>query len=343
MADNIIISRAEAPGTRTIDMSFSAPPPPKASPIPTSSAASAGAKQSQSPAITLDRPTLASSGRPGGSPSSSFQKQRPASLYRPTSSPQAPARRTAPPPQTHRMMAQPPTDPRSLRGTYQAFANTEGLDDEDGMEDEDDELGGGGDDGFGGGGGGFDDEDDLGLGLGDDDGGMEEEAQTPQPSPGFPSLDSEKSDIIMKLMRLAKRGFKTARSFSMQSDIEEMRLELKRQQMESSLEGAIAFQRKGLVAISGGIEFMNRKFGRGYMMLDGWVSERRILDRSIRMTRSHLAPLSTDPRPSPCRASAFTTRWGRQVGTASSSASGKNTVRRGARCLRSWNCSLVRN
>lgn len=262
MAD-IIISKADSPGTRTIDMSFSAPAPPRQS-----SPAAPG--QTSSPAITLDSPA-----KDGGR----LQRQT-AAPYRPRATPQQQVlRRTPPPTQTQppRMRAsQPPTDPRSLRGTYQAFANTDGLDDYDddddgnGLGDEDDELGGGGGGGGGGGfggGGDFDDEDDLGLG---EDNGMEEEQQVPTPSPGFASLDDEKADLILRLMRLAKRGFKSARSFTMQSNIEEMRLELQRQQMESSLEGAIAFQRKGLIAISGGLEFANKRFGRNYLMLDGW-------------------------------------------------------------------------
>ena len=91
-----------------------------------------------------------------------------------------------------------------------------------------------------------------------------------RPSEGFRSLDEEKSDIIFKLTRFKKRGLPGLRNFTVHSDIRELRAELKRIKTELDMDASVKFQRKMLLAVVGGIEFINRKYSPFDLQLDGW-------------------------------------------------------------------------
>ena len=250
----LIVTKAGAPGSRTIDLTGAAYPASAPAPSPTAAATS--------PRITLETQAAA--------PPPAPQARKPLASFRPSQQQRPAFRRPSAPPAARA----PPVDPRSLRGSYQAFANAnmdigdDDDDDDDGGEDDmDGEDPRGGRSGLGGGQ--EEDDDDDGYDFGGE-GEEEEEAPLPVPGPGFSSLDDEKSDIIVRLSRLAKRNFKSMRSFSMVSDISEMRVELLRLQTEADLEASIRFQRRALVACSSGLEFVNKRYGKDYAKLDGW-------------------------------------------------------------------------
>ena len=121
--------------------------------------------------------------------------------------------------------------------------------------------------------------DDASLADGDDvspeDGGGEGgEASDPlRPSPGYLSLEDEKCDILAKLDRLKKQGRYTSKSFTIFSDIREMRAELARVRTQIDLEASIRFQRKMLMAAVSALEFGNKKFNVADLHLDGWSEQ----------------------------------------------------------------------
>lgn len=162
---------------------------------------------------------------------------------------------------------------REVQSALAGLANPNKLrppqDDEDDEDDEggydEDSEGGGGDDGDGGDTG--DDDDDLDD-LPDDE--NEEFEDELKPAEGFRTLDDEKADIVFKLGRYRKRGMQGLRAFTVHSDIRELRAELKRVKTELDLDSSIKFQRKVMMAVVSGIEFMNRKYSPFELQLDGW-------------------------------------------------------------------------
>lgn len=168
---------------------------------------------------------------------------------------------------------------REMRDTFGGLANPSKLlppeDDEDDFDDDDDE--------------GFSDEgSDPGSGGGSGDGGSEDggsgDEDVPdlpddehepfedelKPSEGFRTLEEEKADIMFKLSRLKKQGLPGLRQFTVHSDIRDMRTELKRIKTELELDSSIKFQRKMLMAVVSGLEFVNKKYSPLELQLDGW-------------------------------------------------------------------------
>jgi hypothetical protein len=84
---------------------------------------------------------------------------------------------------------------------------------------------------------------------------------------------NEKKEILYQMDRLETKGFRLPRKFTMQSNIEEMRAEYHRILREKEIDASIRFQRKMLMALVTGIEFMNTKFDPFDVKLDGWSEQ----------------------------------------------------------------------
>jgi hypothetical protein len=80
----------------------------------------------------------------------------------------------------------------------------------------------------------------------------------------------EKKEILYQMDRLESKGYKLPRNFSMQSDLEEMRAEYHRIVREKEIDASIRFQRKALMFLVSGVEFMNTRFDPIAAKLDGW-------------------------------------------------------------------------
>lgn len=81
---------------------------------------------------------------------------------------------------------------------------------------------------------------------------------------------NEKKEILYQMDRLESKGYRLPRKFSMQSDLEEMRVEYHRILREKEVDASIRFQRKMLMALVTGIEFLNTRFDPFDIKLDGW-------------------------------------------------------------------------
>jgi len=92
----------------------------------------------------------------------------------------------------------------------------------------------------------------------------------PQPSAGYTSIEDEKADLLNKLSRLEKKGFKTSTKLSAYSEIEQIRTEYKRIMYQIESDQGIKFARRILVACVTGVEFLNSKFDPFDVRLDGW-------------------------------------------------------------------------
>ena len=86
----------------------------------------------------------------------------------------------------------------------------------------------------------------------------------------FAEIQNEKFEILCNLERLEARGVKVSKSFSMDSDFDEMKTEYDRIKRKLEVDKSVRFQRKMLVAFVTAIEFLNSKFDPAGVKLDGW-------------------------------------------------------------------------
>ena len=91
-----------------------------------------------------------------------------------------------------------------------------------------------------------------------------------QPSPGYKTIDEEKSDLLNKLGRLEKRGFNINKSLNAYSAVDDLRTEVKRITYSIDVDKSIKFSRRMLIACVTGIEFLNKKYNPFEIQLDGW-------------------------------------------------------------------------
>lgn len=83
----------------------------------------------------------------------------------------------------------------------------------------------------------------------------------------------EKKEILYQMDRLEAKGYRLPRKFSMQSDLEEMRSEYHRILREKEVDASVRFQRKMMMALVTGVEFLNGKFDPFSVQLDGWSEQ----------------------------------------------------------------------
>ena len=103
-----------------------------------------------------------------------------------------------------------------------------------------------------------------------DDDDFSEQPSGPQPSAGYSSIEDEKADLLNKLARLEKKGFKTSATLTAYSEIEQIRTEYKRIMFQIESDQGIKFARRILMACVTGLEFVNKKFDPFDVQLDGW-------------------------------------------------------------------------
>lgn len=79
-----------------------------------------------------------------------------------------------------------------------------------------------------------------------------------------------KREILYQFDRLERKGFKVPKKFNMTSDIEEMKQELERIKNDKDVDISVKFQRRMMMALITGSEFVNNKFNPFDFKLDGW-------------------------------------------------------------------------
>lgn len=84
---------------------------------------------------------------------------------------------------------------------------------------------------------------------------------------------NEKREILYQLDRLESKGYRLPRKFTIQSDLEEMRAEFHRVLREKEVDASVRFQRKMMMALVTGIEFLNTRFDPFEVKLDGWSEQ----------------------------------------------------------------------
>ena len=83
-------------------------------------------------------------------------------------------------------------------------------------------------------------------------------------------IDREKAELLYQFDRMTKKGMNVPKQFSMDSNLEEMRVEFERLKRDKEVDASIAFQQKLLTAFTTGVEFLNTRFDPFDVKLDGW-------------------------------------------------------------------------
>lgn len=86
----------------------------------------------------------------------------------------------------------------------------------------------------------------------------------------YEEMQQDKFNLLCNLERLEARGIKVSKTFSMESDYEEMKREYERIKIKLDVDKSVRFQRKMLTAFVTAIEFLNNKFDPMDIKLDGW-------------------------------------------------------------------------
>lgn len=87
---------------------------------------------------------------------------------------------------------------------------------------------------------------------------------------GKHEINNLKRELLYQFDRLEKKGVKMPKKFTMSSDLQEMRAEYERLKRDREADVSIQFQRRALMAVVSGVEFLNNKFDPFDVRLDGW-------------------------------------------------------------------------
>ena len=79
-----------------------------------------------------------------------------------------------------------------------------------------------------------------------------------------------KKELLYQFDRMEKKGHKMPRKFTLASSLEEMKIEFERLKKDREVDISVKFQRKALMAIITGLEYMNEKFDPFDISLGGW-------------------------------------------------------------------------
>jgi hypothetical protein len=86
----------------------------------------------------------------------------------------------------------------------------------------------------------------------------------------YDQILKEKQEILFKIERLGRYGIHPTKRLTMASSLEEIQHEYKKLRRGRDLDASIKFQRKVLIAVSGGVEFLNNRFDPIDAKLEGW-------------------------------------------------------------------------
>ena len=92
----------------------------------------------------------------------------------------------------------------------------------------------------------------------------------PQRQKTLDEINQEKQEMLYRLERFEQNGFKASRKFNMTSNYDDIKFEYERIKKQRDVDKSIKFQRKILMAVCSGVEFLNGKFDPLNVKLDGW-------------------------------------------------------------------------
>jgi hypothetical protein len=95
-------------------------------------------------------------------------------------------------------------------------------------------------------------------------------AQEIKPSPGVSPIREERLYCLLSLKRMRAEGVEHISNFTMDSNVEDMRLEVKTLSDDQMVTSGIETCRTALISVTTSLEMLNRKFDVFGLDLDGW-------------------------------------------------------------------------
>ena len=95
-------------------------------------------------------------------------------------------------------------------------------------------------------------------------------ANPPTPIKTEAEIQREKQDLLFKLNRLRERGMPVSKKYTMSSPLDEIKMEFLNLKEQRDIHNSVKFQRKMMMALVTGVEFVNTKFDPFDVRLDGW-------------------------------------------------------------------------
>ncbi len=81
---------------------------------------------------------------------------------------------------------------------------------------------------------------------------------------------AQKREILYQFDRIEKKGCKLPKKFTLASSLDEMKLEYERVKNDRAVDNAVKFQRKCVLLVTSGLEFVNSKYDPLNIKLNGW-------------------------------------------------------------------------
>lgn len=81
---------------------------------------------------------------------------------------------------------------------------------------------------------------------------------------------AQKREILYQFDRIEKKGCKLPKRFTLASSLDEMKLEYERVKNDRAVDNAVKFQRKCVLLVTSGLEFVNSKYDPLSIKLNGW-------------------------------------------------------------------------
>lgn len=91
-----------------------------------------------------------------------------------------------------------------------------------------------------------------------------------EPAEGYATIDEEKQDLLYKLHRASKKGIPVSKKLGAYSDVRELRAEVHKIRKDATVDAGLKMSKKVLMAVVGGIEFLNNRYDPFDVDLDGW-------------------------------------------------------------------------
>jgi hypothetical protein len=99
------------------------------------------------------------------------------------------------------------------------------------------------------------------------------EYQSSSQSLSYEEIQKRKFELLCKFESLRKKGHSIPKTFSMSSDYEEMQYEYDRLVHQRKLDNSVKMQRRMLISVVTGIEFLNTKFDPLDIKLENWSEQ----------------------------------------------------------------------
>ena len=104
----------------------------------------------------------------------------------------------------------------------------------------------------------------------DDDDDDDDDFEEPKKPMSYEDIIAEKQDLLYKLDKLERQGYRISRKYTLASNLDDIRYEHNKVKRQRDVEKSIRMYRKVLMGFTSGAEYLNNKFNPLEIKLNGW-------------------------------------------------------------------------